>query len=117
MGRRGKGRTPGFEPPATDWSQERTMAQAEADLAESAPAAAAPAPGGAPASDLVCPCGSREFLLEAFLHVVDGRMKPVPVDVESLTCPACGREFEAIQLEDGRVVRGEFRGYAELDDD
>lgn len=96
----------GFAP----WEGERTLAEAEAEQAEEAT-------GEAGGGDTTCPCGSTEFLLEAYLHVVDGRPKPEPVDVEGLTCPKCGREFEAVQLEGGRIVRGEFRGYAELGDD
>ena len=67
--------------------------------------------------DRRCPCGHREFLLQAFMAVVDGRLQPVPVDVESLTCPECGREFEAVSLEDGQVVRGEYLGRTDLDDE
>ena len=60
--------------------------------------------------ETTCPCGHREFLLEGFWAVVDGLIQTVPVEVDALTCPECGREFEAVSLEDGRVVRGEFRG-------
>jgi len=108
MGRRGNRRDAGHAD-ATDWSSERTLAEAE-EAAELEKA-------GAEATDRTCPCGSHEFVLEAFLHVVDGKVKPEPIDVESLTCPQCGREFEAIEAEGGGILRGEFRGYVELDDD
>ena len=94
--------------PQTDWSSERTLADVEAEREEQ------------PRLDdagLRCACGSGEFLLEAYLHVVDGVARPEPVEVETLTCPACGREFEAIQGEGGRILRGDFLGYTELDDD
>jgi hypothetical protein len=98
----------GFAP----WEGERTLADVEAEEAEEK--AREEAGGG---GDARCLCGSPEFLLEAYLHVVDGRPRPVPVDVESLTCPRCGREFEPVLLEDGGVVRGEFRGYSDVDDE
>lgn len=108
MGRRNNRRTqePQFAPAPFETAPEveRTLAEAEADEAFGVVA------------DSACPCGSTEFLLEAFLHVVNGRMKPEPVDVEALTCPACGREFEAVVLENGGIARGEFRGWTELDD-
>ena len=40
---------------------------------------------------------------------------PEPIEVEALTCPECGREYEPILTGNGRVLRGEFRGY--FDDD
>jgi hypothetical protein len=49
--------------------------------------------------------------------VVSGVPRPEPVEVEALTCPECSREFEAIQGEGGRILRGDFLGYADLDDD
>jgi hypothetical protein len=67
-------------------------------------------------SDTSCPCGSNEFVLEAFLHVVGGKVKPEPIDVETLTCPHCGREFEAVEGEGGLMLRGEFRGYVDVED-
>lgn len=109
MGRRGNKRS-GHEPgqvDATNWETERTLADAEAD---------AEFKEVGEGSEATCPCGSEEFLLQAFLHVVNGVPKPEPVDVEGLTCPQCGREFEAIQGENGRILRGDFVGYAELDD-
>ena len=112
MGRRGNQRQRPASPVATPFEFERTLADVEAE-ARDAPAVADDA---LETSDTTCPCGHNEFLLEAFMHVVDGRLKPVPVEVESLTCPECGREFEAVSLEDGRVVRGEFRGWADVDD-
>lgn len=66
--------------------------------------------------DRKCPCGSEEFVLEAFMHVVAGQIRPKPVEVEGLTCPQCGREFDVVEGEDGTVLRGEFRGFTELDE-
>jgi len=94
---------------------ERTMADAEAE--ERFAADDGEVDPSANGDDRRCPCGHREFLLQAFMAVIDGRLQPVPIDVESLTCPACGREFEAVSLEDGQVVRGEYLGRTELDDD
>src|SRR5690349_12486982 len=109
MGRRGNKDRGGSSPSSdtTNWDTERTLADAEADaeMTES---------GGG--TDTTCPCGSEEFLLQAFLHVVNGVPKPTPVDVEGLTCPNCGREFEAIEGENGRILRGDFVGYTDLDD-
>ena len=82
---------------------ERTLADVEQDLAERA--------------DDRCHCGSTRFVLEAYLEVDGGRLNPEPVDVEALTCPECGREYEAILLQDGRVQRGEFLGYFEEGED
>lgn len=90
---------------------ERSLAAAEADV----PAAEESA--GSSDSDTRCICGSREFLLEAYLHVVDGVASPEPVEVETLTCPECGREFEAVQGESGKFLRGDLLGFAELEDD
>lgn len=105
MGRRGSKRIDGSKD-ETDWSSERTLAAAEADQRDTKSAPA----------DTRCPCGSDEFVLEAFLHVVAGRARPSPLEIESLTCPQCGREFAAIEGEPGVFLRGEFRGYAEIDD-
>jgi DNA-directed RNA polymerase subunit RPC12/RpoP len=92
----------------TDWESERTLAEAEeGDAIES----------DDDLSGRSCPCGSREFVLEAFLHVVEGRIRHEPIDVEALTCPHCGREFEAIESEGGEILRGEFRGQVELEDE
>lgn len=88
------------------WERERTLADAESD-----------AETNGKATDVTCPCGSNEFLLEAYLQVVEGQARPRPVEVEQLTCPHCGREYEAVQAEDGRILRGEFLGYVELDDE
>jgi len=104
MGRRGN-RSQSRPPEPTNWETERTLADAEADET---------IPEGTGAS--TCPCGSNEFALEAILHVIDGVAKPEPVEVESLTCPECGREFEAIVGENGRYLRGDFLGYVDLDD-
>jgi hypothetical protein len=90
--------------PATDWDSERTLAAAEEE--------AGTAEG---TEDTRCICGSDEFLLDAYLHVVAGRARPEPVEVDQLTCPQCNREFEAIATEDGRFLRGEFLGYADAD--
>jgi hypothetical protein len=96
--------------PETDWSAERTLAASEADRAPNES-------GGDTEADVRCACGSDEFLLEAYAHVVAGRPRPDFVEVETLTCPACGREYEAIQGEDGRILKGDFLGYAEEDDE
>jgi hypothetical protein len=88
---------------------ERTMAAAEED----ARAEAAGAGDGQAATR--CACGSLEFVLEAYLHVVDGQPAPEPVELEALTCPQCSREYEAIQGEGGRILRGELLGYLEED--
>jgi len=90
------------------WESERTLADVEAEQAER------------PLLDdggLRCACGSEEFLLEAYLHVVGGVPRPEPVEVETLTCPACSREYEAIQGEGGRILRGDFLGWADLDEE
>lgn len=100
----------GSRGPETDWSTERTLAASEADEGERDLGAAAD-------GDARCACGSDEFLLEAYLHVVAGRPRPDFVEVETLTCPACSREYEAIQGEDGRILKGDFVGYAEEDED
>jgi len=107
MGRR-HGRQQDQHRPAEsfDWEGERTLAAAETEK-EQIPASV---------GDTNCPCGSNEFLLEAFLQVVDGRPVPQPVEVETITCPQCGREFEAVEAEDGRILRGEFIGYVEIDE-
>jgi len=63
-----------------------------------------------------CACGSERFVLEAYLEVEGGMLAPEPVEVEALTCPECGREYEPVLLGSGRVTRGEFRGYFEDDD-
>lgn len=100
------------QPPPTDWETERSLADAEADqdfVDEPVPAAV-PGSGG-------CVCGHDELLLQAYFAVKNGVLAPTPLEVEGLTCPECGREFEAVQLEDGRVVRGEFVGFAELDEE
>jgi hypothetical protein len=62
-----------------------------------------------------CNCGSTRFVLEAYLEVDGGRVATEPVEVEALTCPECGREYEPILLGDGKVGRGEFLGYFEED--
>ena len=95
--------------PETDWSTERTLASAEEEaVGDSVPAADA---------DVRCACGSDEFLLEAYVHVVAGRPRPDFVEVETLTCPACSREYEAVQGDGGRILKGDFVGYAEEDEE
>jgi hypothetical protein len=106
MGR--KSRQQGGHSDSTDWEAERTMADAEEDAAVEATGTG---------TDTSCPCGSHEFVLEAFLHVVDGKVRPEPIDVESLTCPQCGREFEAVEGEGGVILRGAFLGHVEVEDD
>ncbi|MFN7132793.1 MAG: hypothetical protein ACK4N5_11980 [Myxococcales bacterium] len=100
--------------PAQDWGSERTLADAESEetILERAETDGEPARGQG--SEPVCACGSTEFLLEAYMAVVDGRIRAEPVEVEQLTCPQCGREYEAIPAEGGRILRGDFLGYAEL---
>jgi hypothetical protein len=107
--RRGRGESSGF---AGDAEFERTLAAAEEEAAQEGPT-------GPQSSAAVtrCACGSSEFLLEAYLHVVDGVPRPEPVEVESLTCPECGREYEAIMGESGRILRGDFIGYVEEESD
>jgi hypothetical protein len=107
MGRKGSSNRTGLPP--TDWESERTLAAAEADVPEPE---ATPTSGG----DAACLCGNRELLLEAYLRVIDGRVDPEPLEVETLTCPECGREFEAIQVEGGRIARGELVGQTDLDE-
>src|SRR5512141_2538387 len=82
---------------------ERTMAEAEQDANESR-------------DGTRCACGSQHFVLEAWLEVDLGRITPEPIEVEALTCPECGREYEPVLTADGGVTRGEFRGYFEEDD-
>lgn len=96
-------------PAVNDFEFERTLADAEADAAASFEATEGSA-------DTSCICGHTEFVLEAFMHVVGGKLEPVPVEVEGLTCPECGREYEAVLADPGRVLRGDFRGWADLDD-
>ena len=133
---------------STDWTSERTLADAEADARDQAGAAAPVDPSqwsssetlegmaavdaGLPFADsamtdpgatsiqstavAACACGGEEFVLEAYLAVVRGRPQPQPLELEALTCPQGGREYEAIWLADGRVARGEFRGQTDLDE-
>ncbi len=111
MGRRSKDR--GQRPAHADFEFERTLADAEADTA-------VPNGGGQVGTgdaDALCPCGNETFVLEAYMEVTRGRLLPTPVETQSLTCPECAREFEAIITADGRVLRGNFLGYADLGDD
>ncbi len=105
MGRRN--RQPGQHSDTTDWASERTLADAEQEQA----------PEFAEAAEDRCVCGSTDFLLEAYLHVAKGAVDPTPVEVGRLSCPDCGREFEAVQAEGGRVLRGEFLGYIESEEE
>ena len=84
------------------WQGDRTLADAERDAREG--------------QGERCACGSGRFVLEAYLEVDGGRVLPDPVEVEALTCPECGREYEPILLGDGKVQRGEFLGYFEEDE-
>ena len=89
------------------WDGERTMADAEQDAREEA---------SAPAGGTRCACGSERFVLEAYLEVEAGVPNATPIEVEALTCPECGREYEPI-LAGARVLRGEFRGFFEDEDE
>jgi hypothetical protein len=116
MGRRNRERR-NTAPPESDWDSERTLAAAEKDEAElqaTQPAASEEGPGGA--AVVTCACGANEFLLQAWLHVVDGQPLQEMVEVEGLTCPQCGREYEAIPIAGGRILRGDFVGYADLEE-
>ena len=84
------------------WDRDRTMAEAEQDAREG--------------QGERCACGSGRFVLEAYLEVDGGRLVPEPVEVEALTCPECGREYEPVLLGGGRIQRGEFLGYFEQDE-
>ncbi len=108
MGRRNRRDT--GRGPSTEWESERTLAAAEEEAGRTSP-------DGPIEADVVCLCGNHELLLEAYLRVVDGQPDPTPVEVGTLTCPKCGREFDAVDLGDGRIVRGDFLGTAELEDD
>jgi hypothetical protein len=107
----------GSRSPETDWSTERTLAASEEEEEQQRRLGLGEEAGGPAAdADVRCACGSDEFLLEAYLHVVGGRPRPDFVEVETLTCPACSREYEAIVGEGGRILRGDFVGYAEEDE-
>jgi hypothetical protein len=110
---------------------ERTLADAEADALRPASLDDDPAFGGdepledgevspqvpaAPGEPARCACGSEEFVLEAYLSVIRGKPQPEPLEVEALTCPQCGREYEAVWLESGLVARGDLLGQIDLDD-
>jgi Zn finger protein HypA/HybF involved in hydrogenase expression len=82
---------------------ERTMAEAEQDALEQ------------PGSSTRCACGSERFVLEAYLEVEGGMPNPEPIEVEALTCPECGREYEPILTGNGSILRGEVRGYFDED--
>ena len=87
---------------------ERTMAEAEQAAREEKAGAG---------TAVACVCGSQRFVVEAYLEVDGGAPNPEPIEVEALTCPECGREYDAIVTDDGRILRGEFRGYFEDDED
>ncbi len=114
MGRKGRR----DDAPAS-WESERTMAAAEEDAREQATSLSAPAEaGGAQVTATArCACGSDSMLLQAFVQIVDGRPQPGFVEAETLTCPECSREYEPIQTDDGRVLRGDFLGYFEAGED
>ena len=136
----------------TDWSAERTLADAERDALEQSTASARVDPEawaadetlhtipklepGLPLADhartllgdpgrtdetnaapdsVRCACGADEFMLEAYMAVIRGKLQPVPLEVETLTCPQCGREYEAVWLEGGTVARGDFLGRTDLE--
>jgi hypothetical protein len=84
---------------------ERTLADAEQDEREAGQG-----------SGTRCACGSERFVLEAYLEVEAGTLHSEPIEVEALTCPSCGREYEPI-FAGGRVLRGEFRGFFEDGED
>jgi hypothetical protein len=84
---------------------DRTLADAEQDEREAGQG-----------SNTRCLCGSERFVLEAYLEVEAGALNPEPIEVEALTCPSCGREYEPI-FAGGRMLRGEFRGFFEDDED
>ena len=86
---------------------ERTMADAEQDALEER---------GGPGADTRCICGSERFVLEAYLEVECGMPNPEPIEGEALTCPECGREYEPVVVGE-RVLRGEFRGYFDEEDE
>ncbi len=86
---------------------ERTLADAEQDALEER---------SAPAGGTRCACGSERFVLEAYLEVDAGVPGPEPIEMAALTCPECGREYEPI-LAGGRILRGEFRGFFEEDEE
>ena len=89
------------------WDGERTLADAEQDALEEQ---------AAPAGGTRCACGSDRFVLEAYLEVNAGVPNPEPIEMEALTCPECGREYEPI-LAGGKILRGEFRGFFEEEDE
>ena len=93
------GRKQGREPVA--WEGERTMADAEADD-RSAGAATR------------CMCGAATLVLQAFFEVTEGKLSNRPIEMETLTCPECGREYEPVELEDGRIARGDYLGQVDL---
>lgn len=111
MGRR-HGRGGKDAGPDSNADFERTLAAAEQDAALDS----ATGPQSS-AAITKCACGSGEFVLEAYLHVIDGRARPDPIEVESLTCPKCGREYEGIVGEGGRILRGDFLGFVEQDEE
>jgi hypothetical protein len=108
MGR--KGHRNRDETPSTNWESERTLAAAEEEQAFEQGS-------DENVADTACLCGGREFLLEAFMQVIDGEMQKEPVELSRLTCPECAREYEAIAGESGRILRGDFLGFADLDED
>jgi hypothetical protein len=99
--------------PPTDFETERTLESAESDqpvddFAEGDPILAM--------GKGKCLCGHNELLLEGYFAVIDGKLSRDPIEVEGLTCPECNREYEAVILEGGRVERGDFVGFADLEE-
>ena len=84
-------------------SRERTLADVEADSSS----------GGT----TTCTCGAETLVLQAFFEVTNGKLAERAVEMETLTCPECGREYEPVELADGRIVRGEYLGQVDLSDD
>jgi hypothetical protein len=95
--------------PPTDWESERTLEAAEVDAREARD-------GTSAEGETACTCGNRDLLLQGYFAVREGVLAREPLEVEGLTCPECGRAFEAVVLADGRISRGEFVGWAEVED-
>lgn len=82
---------------------ERTMADAEEDERT-----------GSAAGATRCICGSETLVLQAFTEVTSGNLADRPLEMETLTCPECGREYEPLELADGRIARGDYLGQVDL---
>jgi hypothetical protein len=113
MGR--KRRSAGSDAGPAPFEFERTLADVEADqgpvdeVEDEVEHVRRPAGG----DDTRCICGHDELLLQAFFEVKGGVLAREPLDVETLTCPECSREYEAVLLEDGGVRRGDFLGFVD----